>query len=222
MSKHYKNPGRGFDEPEDLGSGAMSAPSSDPRIARELESNEELIWAGRPDPSRMGCRSMPIVIFGIPFTAISVFWVLATSGVLFGSIGGGGRIVQILFTLFGVPFVLVGLFMLTAPFWAKRAAKRTLYALTDRRCIIWQHGLRTTTVKSYGPDDLGSMSRVERKNGAGDVIFVQSMRIRDRSGSSDTVTQAEGFMGVEDPRTLERLIRDTLLSEFSVPGGTSY
>jgi len=170
----------------------------------------------------MGCRSTPIALFGIPWTAFSVFWMLAASGVLFGSIGGGGQIIQILFTLFGVPFVLVGLLMLSSPYWARRSAMKTLYALTDRRCIIWQHGLRTTTVKSYGPDDLGSMSRIERKDGAGDVIFVKSIRIRERGSSSDTVTTPEGFMAIDDARSLERLIRDTLLTEFDVPGETQY
>ncbi len=223
MSKHYKNPGRNFGEPERIDSHGAADPMSDPRIEQELDDREELIWAGTPDPSLMSRRALPILIFGIPWTAFSVFWILGASGVLFGRIGGGGaQIVQIVFSLFGVPFVLIGFAMLSAPIWARRSAKKTLYALTDRRCIIWQPSLRSTTVKSYGPDDLGSMSRLERKNGAGDVIFVQSIRIRERGSSSDTVTTPEGFMGVEDARSLERLIRDTLLTEFEVPGETSY
>ncbi len=222
MSKHYKNPGRNFGEPERIDSSDGADPMSDPRIARELDDREQLIWAGTPDAALMGRRALPILLFGIPWTAFSVFWILGASGVLFGRIGGGAQIIQIVFALFGVPFVLVGFAMLSAPIWARRSAKKTLYALTDRRCIIWQHALRTTTIKSYGPDDLENMSRVERKNGSGDVIFVKSIRIRERGGSSDTVTTPEGFMAVDDARTLERLIRDTLLTEFDVPGETRY
>lgn len=77
-------------------------------------------------------------------------------------------------------------------------------------------------VTSDGPDDLDSLSRQERRDGSGDVIFVKSMRICERGSSSDTVTEAEGFIGVDEPKTLERLIRDTLLSEFEVPGETRY
>lgn len=224
MSEHYKNPGKGFGEPERIDSEPATDARSDPRIERELEDREQLVWAGRPDPSQMGCRSTPIVLFGIPWTAFSVFWVYMASVGLWSGLGssGPGGIMQWLFPLFGVPFILIGLGLLSSPFWIKRSAKKTLYALTDRRCIIWQHGLRTTTVKSYGPDDLENMSRVERKNGSGDVIFVKSIRIRERHSSSDTVTTPEGFMAVEDARSLERLIRDTLLSEFPVPGETSY
>lgn len=222
MSKHYKNPGHGFGEPERIDAKPPVDARSDPRLGRELEADEQVVWAGRPDPKVMGCRSVPLMIFGIPWTAFSVFWMLAASGVLFGRIGGAGWIIQAIFTLFGVPFVLIGFFMLTSPYWARRTARKTLYALTDRRCIIWQPSLRSTTVKSYGPDDLGSMSRLERKNGAGDVIFVQSIRIRERGSSSDTTTTPEGFVGVEDACTLERLIRDTLLTEFDAPGETSY
>lgn len=221
MSKHYKNPGKGFGEPERIDAERVADARSDPRIEGELEDREQLVWAGRPDPSQLGCRSMPIVLFGIPWTAFSVFWIYMAGQGIWGGSGPSG-IMKWAFPLFGVPFVVIGLGMLSAPFWAKRSAKKTLYALTDRRCIIWQPSLRSTTVKSYGPDDLGSMSRLERKNGAGDVIFVQSIRIRERGSSSDTVTTPEGFMGVEDAPSLERLIRDTLLSEFSVPGGTQY
>jgi hypothetical protein len=223
VTRGFKNPGRGFGEPERIDRGVSSDARSDPRLARELEDREQLIWAGRPQAKLMGFRSIPLMIFGIGWTAFSVFWILAASGVLLGRIGGGGQIIQVIFSLFGVPFVVIGLFMLSSPYWARRSARRTLYALTDQRCIIWLPKLGSgMTVKSYRPDDLGSMSRVERKDGSGDVIFVKSIRIRERTSSSDTVTEAEGFMAVEDAHTLERLIRDTLLSEFSVPGETQY
>lgn len=222
MSKHYKDPRRSFSEPERLDPVAQSDPRHDPRIAQELEDHEELIWAGTPIPARMSRSAIPIMIFGIPWTAFSIFWILAASGVLFGGFGGSLRILQVVFAIFGLPFVLIGVGMLTMPYWARLAAKRTLYALTDRRCIIWQPHLKSMTVKSYGPDDLKNMSRIVRSDGSGDVIFVQSIRIRERHSSSDTTTSPEGFIAVPEVTTLERLIRDTLLSEFPVPGQTSY
>lgn len=221
MSKHYKDSGRGFGKAEDIGSALRDDPMQDPRIERELEEREELIWAGRPDPKLMGCRSTPAVIFGIPWTAFSVFWVYMAGQGIWGGSGPGG-VMKWLFPLFGVPFVLIGIGMLSAPWWAGRAARKTLYALTDRRCVIWRPGFRSISVKSYGPDDLDGMSRVERRDGVGDVIFVRSIRIREPGSSSDTVSTPEGFMGVADVRTLERLIRDTLLTEFPVPGETRY
>src|SRR5690606_31280886 len=87
VSKHYKNPGRNFGEPERIDSSDGADPMSDPRIERELDDREQLIWAGTPDPALMGRRALPILIFGIPWTAFSVFWILGVSGVLIGRIG---------------------------------------------------------------------------------------------------------------------------------------
>jgi hypothetical protein len=42
----------------------------------------------------------------------------------------------VLFPLFGVPFVLIGLGMLAAPYWMRRKAQNTVYALTDKRALI--------------------------------------------------------------------------------------
>ena len=64
------------------------------------------------------------------------------SGGLWGLFDGGMdfprdqmpfQLISICFPLFGLPFVLIGLGMLTAPHWAKRKALRTAYAVTDRR-----------------------------------------------------------------------------------------
>ena len=223
----FKNPGRGFGTADDMGVDDLRDARYDPRIDRELESGEELIWAGRHNGRGIVLKSMPVVLFGIPWTAFALFWTYMAAGGIsnFSNSGSGGPpgIMKWVFPLWGLPFILIGFAMLSTPFWGKRKARRTLYALTDRRCIVWNPGFRgAMKVTSYGPDDLVSLSRQERRDGSGDVIFVKSMRIRERGSSSDTVTEAEGFIGVDEPKTLERLIRDTLLSEFEVPGETRY
>ena len=64
---------------------------------------------------------------------------------MFGAFG-------VLFPLFGLPFVMVGVGMLSSPFWLRRRAKRTCYALTDRRAILWEAGwFGSVEVRSYGP-----------------------------------------------------------------------
>ena len=114
---------------------------------------------------------------GIPWTAFALFWMAGASGLLFGGFGGGNGppgmgAFFICFPLFGIPFVLIGLGMLTSPFWAVRRAKRTCYALTDRRAILWEAGwFGRIEVRSYGPADLTRLRRVEYADGNGDLVF---------------------------------------------------
>src|SRR3712207_4913094 len=109
----------------------------DNRVRSELRDREHLVWAGQPRPSRVMRSAIPIVLFGIPWTAFAIFWMVVASGMLFGGFGGGGPgpfgAFFSCFPLFGLPFVLVGLGMLSSPFWMYRRAKRTCYAVTDQR-----------------------------------------------------------------------------------------
>ena len=105
-----------------------------------------------------------------------------------------------LFALFGVPFVLVGLGMLTSPYWLYKKAKQTVYALTNRRAMIITGG-STKKVQSFTGNDIGIIERTERSNGIGDVVFATVV-----GKKSD---QPVGFMGISEARRVERLLLDT-------------
>ena len=49
----------------------------------EFELGEDLLWIGQPRPGRMMLRTLPVVLFAVPWTAFSVFWI----GMALGSIG---------------------------------------------------------------------------------------------------------------------------------------
>jgi hypothetical protein len=105
-----------------------------------------------------------------------------------------------LFALFGVPFVLVGLGMLTSPYWLYKKAKQTVYGLTNRRAIIITGG-STKKVQSYTGSDMGVIERTERSNGTGDVVFA--------TVEGKKSVEQVGFMGISDARRVERLLLDT-------------
>ena len=88
-------------------------------VDRELVDGEELIWTGQPRPSRFAIRSLPIVLFGIPWTAFSLFWICGAAGFKPPDFTGP----MDLFPLFGVPFVLIGIGMLASPLWMVRKAR---------------------------------------------------------------------------------------------------
>jgi hypothetical protein len=170
---------------------------SQQKAQAQLESGERLLWWGKPDPKRGLLLTIPVVLFGIPWTAFSIFWMGAASGLVFGDSRPGWFS---LFALFGLPFVLVGLGMLSAPYWAYRKAQQTIYALTSRRALIIISG-RATKVKSYAGSDIGTIERTDRANGKSDVMFATVITGKNM--------QSIGFMGIENGRHVERLLLDT-------------
>ena len=89
------------------------------RIAAELGRDEDLVWAGQP---RLDLAARPayfLVPFGIVFTLFALIWIVVAGTLSFG-----------LLAPCGLPFIAVGIVMITAPSWLRSRARRTIYALT--------------------------------------------------------------------------------------------
>ena len=136
-------------EPEDL-------------ISDELAPGEKLLWSGRP---LQGFVLRAVDAFLIPFSLLwggfAIFWeagVLASGAPWF-------------FALWGVPFVLVGLYIIFGRFWVDaRQRAATVYAVTSERVVIVS-GLFTRCVKSLSIDTITDVSLTERGEGAGTITF---------------------------------------------------
>jgi hypothetical protein len=119
-----------------------------------------------------------------------------------------------MFPLFGMPFVVSGLFMLSAPLRTRLALTRTAYAITRRRAVIVEHDVfQKRTVRSYDASDLGPISRVEQANDRGDVFFASEV-----SSDSDggRIATPIGFYGVLRAKRAEEALRD-LANAHSAP-----
>jgi len=125
------------------------------RVAGELESGERLLWSGRPDSRRwLYPQDAVLIPFSVMWGGFAIFW---EAGVL-----SGGARNSVILPLWGVPFVLIGLYLIVGRFLARRWMRsRTLYAVTDQRVISiapsWPRGERTTSVW------LGSYPPVEKR-----------------------------------------------------------
>lgn len=125
-----------------------------------LNANERLVWAGRPKTGILFRPSDKFLIpFSIFFGGIAIFWeILAfvTGAPLF-------------FKLWGIPFVIIGLYMLVGRFLidAGRRAS-TIYGLTNERLIIrsgiLRKDMRFFYIRSFAgitlykkPDNSGSI-----------------------------------------------------------------
>jgi len=172
-------------------------------ILSQLDPGEGLLWSGAPSPSRLALSALPATVFGIPFTGFAAFWIYTAFTATSKSSQPGA---WSLFPLFGIPFLLIGLGMLTAPLWAFLAAGRTLYAVTNRRALIISR-LVSTTVKSFTHSEIHELQRVEHAGGSGDLYFGSREFVTRRGG---TRRQRIGFLGIPDVRTVEQLIRSRL------------
>jgi hypothetical protein len=172
-------------------------------VTDELAAGERIVWGVQPLARRFLLQTLPVVVFGVPWTAFSVFWtVMAAGGV--ASAGAAGWWAWI-FPLWGVPFVLVGLAMLSAPYGAWRGARRTLYLVTDRRALAFTaKGRAAIEVRAFAPDALGALRRVQRPDGSGDLFFARD-EWRDSDG--DRRTADVGFTAVPDVRAAEEAVR---------------
>ena len=180
------------------------------RVQSELRRDEQLIWMAQPRPALLARQTLGIVIFGALWTTVTLFVLigltLESSSFVHGS---GNRAVGWLIMGF---FLVVGLGMLSSPYWLWRMAKQTCYALTNRRAIIWEgRAFGSVAVRSFDPRDLTRLYRVEYRGG-GDLIFDEAYTIHQNSeGDRSTATKQLGFLGIEEVQAVEELLRRTLL-----------
>ena len=170
-------------------------------IQSELQSFEQISWSGSPKASRMAVKTLPILLFGIPWTAFALFWMAGASGFKIPDFSQPTGF----FSLFGVPFVLIGTVMLSSPLWVMRKAASTAYVITTSRALIFSPGaFGSVGIQSFLPDQLTGIRRVQLPDGSGDIIFGKKYST-DSEGSS-TITDI-GFFGVPDVKRVEERIR---------------
>jgi hypothetical protein len=127
-----------------------------------LSRGERLLWTGRP---RQGLLLRGSDAFAIPF---SLFW---GGFALFWNASVWRMGAPWFFRLFGLPFLVMGLYVTVGRFWWEaRVRARTAYALTSERIIIASGGLRPT-LKSLGLQTLSDVSVTERRDGSGTILL---------------------------------------------------
>jgi hypothetical protein len=176
------------------------------QVFPELDRDEELLWVGKPSASREAQKAgCPAFLFGIPFTAFAIFWTVGAAGIGRGAPPGFAPPgLSVVFPLFGLIFVGIGVWLLLSPLMTYSKSSGTIYAVTNQRIIVIETGT-TRTVKSYTTVDMGRLTRRDLADGSGDVLFAQES-YRGHKGRS--YTRDIGFIGISDPRAVEKLIRE--------------
>jgi len=140
----------------------MIDPDASMVITQELGPSERLLWAGRPS---RGIQFRGSDVFLIPFSILwcgfAIFWesgVLTTNAPFF-------------FKLWGIPFVLIGLYFVFGRFIADSMQRgKTFYGVTNERIIIVSTFLRCKT-KSLNLRTLTDISLTEKSDRTGSITF---------------------------------------------------
>ncbi len=171
----------------------------------ELQHGEHLVWLGQPSGTALTKTKWPVFIFGIPWTAFSLFWV----GMAFFMTRETGEMIGMIFPLFGLPFIGIGIWMLASPFRAAKKAKRTVYAITNLRAIIITLGT-SKNVQSYYQKDIADIRRTEKPDGSGNLYFASGSG---PSSDNNPSPGRQGFLGIPEVRVVEMFMRDFLRKE---------
>jgi hypothetical protein len=175
-------------------------------ISRELDRDEKVVWSAMPKPRYFSGPALGAFLFAIPWTAFSVFWIAGAAGFKIPQFNKG----EDLFPLFGIPFFLIGIGMLSAPFWAYRNSLKTVYVITNRRAITIDGGM-SYTIRSYTPEKLTDTFRREHKDGTGDVIITRNTW---KDSDGDKQMQELGFLRVPNAKSVESMLKE--LAEQSI------
>jgi hypothetical protein len=128
----------------------------------ELSSGERLLWYGRP---KLGLVLRPTDAFMIPFSLLwggfAIFWEASVVSITAPSF----------FSLWGVPFVLIGLYMIIGRFFVDAYIRsKTFYAVTSERILIVS-GMLNREVRSLSLKTLSDMNLKLKGNGSGTILF---------------------------------------------------
>jgi len=131
-------------------------------INKELSSWEHILWTDRPAP---GFRLRPADYFTIPFSLLwagfAFFWEITVI------LHTGFSIMA----LFGLPFVVYGLYLVFGRFILDAYQRRnTVYGLTDK-CIMIVTRYRGRKVISIELDQIENLSYTVKKDGVGYISF---------------------------------------------------
>ncbi len=140
----------------------MTPETARQEIQHELMAGESVLWCGMPRQGFQLRRSDAVTIpFSLLWGGFAFFWefmVLTTNSPFF-------------FKLWGIPFVLVGVYLIIGRFALDSAEReRTAYGLTNTRAIIVS-GIRSRTVKSLTLRAQSNISLTEEPDGSGTILF---------------------------------------------------
>lgn len=171
-------------------------------VRNALQPGEYVLWEGAP---RKGIRLQKSDVVLIPF---SLFWCGFAGFWEYTVIAGGGPLIM---TLFGIPFILVGLYLLFGRFVSRaRSLSSTHYVVTDQRLLFLYR--KNTQFLLY--QNIETLEKEQTKDNRGTIYFFPRSFYDHRTASyrgSTNPLQGRAFEDIEDVERVYRLIEGKVL-----------
>jgi hypothetical protein len=179
-------------------------------IQTELLSGERVLWTGQPSAKRFFHKEDAFLVpFSLLWGGFALFWEAGVAG-LWPS-GTRSHDPWVFGTIWGIPFVLVGQYLIWGRFfYAAWKKKRTYYAVTNQRVITLQNGWTRQMASAY-IDTLPTLIKQGSATGIGTLRFSQPDSVWSRGrgwGAWDmmSIGSTPAFMDIEDTDSVYRLV----------------
>jgi len=180
------------------------------KLQSELVPGENLLWADRPNPSvTFHASDRQVIPFSLLWGGFSILWEARALGFL-GHASKGTP--PIFMALWGIPFVLLGQYLIWGRFvydgWLKR---RTYYGITNQRLIVLQEGtnpkrcsIGLNAISSIGWS--GSFIGTLRFGTRQPIVAGRGQK--NQNASPFTVGNVPVFVDIDDVQSVCRLVQD--------------
>ncbi|EGF93013.1 hypothetical protein ABI_14520 [Asticcacaulis biprosthecium C19] len=177
-------------------------------VAREVLSNERLLWQGRPG---QGIRFSPADVMMIPFSLLwggfAFFWEFGVlTDLCFDITNPFAALPVSFFALWGIPFCLVGLYMIIGRFFYDAFVRAgTFYGVTDQRALVVRGG----SVTALNLASLDQVNIRESRSGKGTLTFGPDNAFMPTGmGRGRGQAPVVAFVGIAEVRRVYRLIEE--------------
>lgn len=187
----------------------MDAPRSSQPFQPYLLADERVLWTGRPKQGIVfSGKDVLLVPFSLMWGGFAIAWNAAVWFAPFG--GGSGDGPDWFFRLWGLPFLVVGLYLIAGRFFHDARLRRRLhYAVTDQRVLV----LRGSKFTSLDMRRLPRLDLAEHRDGTGTLAFESenSLSWGGVNGFSwwvPALASATRFFRIRDARKVYELVRN--------------
>lgn len=171
-----------------------------------LLKGEKIAWWGHPAQGLVFTSQDWFVLpFGLMFAGFAVFWE--------ASVWSAPQS-PVFMRLWGIPFILIGLYMVAGRFFVDAWARRRItYAVTDKRILILREG-RSPKFTAMTFDQMPSVNLTERKDGRGTIRFGPDQPAWSNNQSYSALSPAfdptPQFFAIEEARSVFEHIQTRL------------
>ena len=136
-----------------------------------LDAGERVLWSGQPRQGLyLRSSDWGMIPFSLLWGGFAIFWEATVVFSMWHAKGGPGPL-RYLFPLWGVPFVLIGLYMMVGRFFVDSwTRKSTWYGVTGRRALIF-NGRTNRRLTSFDLASIGQVEFITHGDGTGTITF---------------------------------------------------